>query len=99
MTLSRKQTQTKKFGLGDRVDMRTLPNIEEIVAASFEGEAVKAEVIAKECEQFILSTNVEEISCSRREIVISECDNLTTNSGNAELAEQLVKLNRLKNNQ
>lgn len=40
-----------------RVNINKLPNIREIVAASFQGEAVKAQVIAKECDQFTLRTD------------------------------------------
>lgn len=49
-----KDQSNKEYWECKRVDINKLPNIREIVAASFKGEAVKAEVIPKECNEFTL---------------------------------------------
>lgn len=42
----------KELQVCDRVEIKTLPNLSEIVEASLQGEAVKAKAIAFRCNQF-----------------------------------------------
>lgn len=85
----REEDFNKKIWECDRVDIGKLPNIREIIAASFKGEAIKAEVIAKECNQFYFRTNKEEITSICNGSPIIECISRdTTELTNSKLIDE-----------